>query len=42
MDFVKMHGLGNDFVVVSGPLSVSPQDVSAWCDRRTGIGADGL
>ena len=42
MDFVKMHGLGNDFVVVSGPVSVSPQDVSAWCDRRTGVGADGL
>jgi len=46
MDFVKMHGLGNDFVIV---------EVNAWadadllqpyaqpiCDRHFGIGADGL
>ena len=42
MDFVKMEGLGNDFVVVSGPRQVSPAEVSAWCDRRRGIGADGV
>lgn len=46
MDFVKMHGLGNDFVIV---------EISSWeeadrlqpyaqlvCDRNFGIGADGL
>lgn len=37
-----MHGLGNDFVVLSGPLEVGPAEVAAWCDRRTGIGADGV
>jgi diaminopimelate epimerase len=46
MDFVKMHGLGNDFVIV---------EVSSWedadalqpyaqavCNRNFGVGADGL
>ena len=42
MDFVKMEGLGNDFVVVAGPRAVSAAEVTAWCDRRRGIGADGV
>lgn len=42
MDFVKMEGLGNDFVVLRGPLAPPAADVAAWCDRRLGIGADGL
>jgi diaminopimelate epimerase len=42
MDFVKMEGLGNDFVVVDGPLEPEPATIAAWCDRRRGIGADGL
>ncbi len=42
MDFVKMEGLGNDFVVLDGPREVSPAEVAAWCDRRIGIGADGV
>jgi diaminopimelate epimerase len=42
MDFVKMEGLGNDFIVVRGPLSPAAADVAAWCDRRLGIGGDGL
>lgn len=42
MDFVKMEGLGNDFVVFDGPLEVAPEQVAAWCDRRRGIGADGV
>ena len=42
MDFVKMEGLGNDFVVVDGPLAPAAAEVAAWCDRRRGIGADGL
>lgn len=40
--FVKMHGLSNDFVVVDGPIDLEPAEVRAMCDRRTGIGADGL
>lgn len=42
MDFVKMEGLGNDFVVLDGPLSPGPDQIAAWCDRRRGIGADGV
>lgn len=42
MDFVKMEGLGNDFVVVVGPTTVSGDQVTRWCDRRRGIGADGV
>ncbi|MCJ7725828.1 MAG: diaminopimelate epimerase [Acidimicrobiia bacterium] len=42
MDFVKMHGLGNDFVVLRGPFEPTAAQVAAWCDRRRGIGADGV
>jgi diaminopimelate epimerase len=40
--FLKMEGLGNDFVVLEGPRDVTPAQVVAWCDRRRGIGADGI
>jgi diaminopimelate epimerase len=42
MDFVKMEGLGNDLIVVDGPFHPDPALVAAWCDRRRGIGADGI
>lgn len=42
MKFWKMQGLGNDFVVIEGPRSVSAPEVRTWCDRRLGIGADGV
>ncbi len=42
----KWHGAGNDFLVVDGRGAAAPQDWSAWaraaCDRRRGVGADGL
>lgn len=41
--FVKMHGLGNDFVVfdVRGTeLKLSPEEARAIADRKTGIGCD--
>lgn len=42
--FIKMHGLGNDFVVLDGRVSTLPgltnAFVSALADRRTGIGCD--
>ena len=44
LPFVKLHGLGNDFVVLDGlesDLDLTPEQVVAMCDRRTGIGADG-
>ena len=43
--FVKMHGLGNDFVVMEDlteELELSAQAVEWFCDRNFGIGADGL
>lgn len=42
MDFVKMQGLGNDFVLLAGPRSVAKDEVVAWCDRHLGVGADGV
>ena len=42
MHFVKMQGLGNDFVVINGPADPTPEQISQWCDRRHGIGADGV
>ena len=44
--FYKMTGSGNDFVMLDGratkPERWSPRRVRTLCDRRTGIGADGL
>lgn len=42
LDFTKMEGLGNDFVVVDGPIDLDPTQISRLCDRRRGIGADGV
>ena len=42
LHFWKYHGLGNDFVVVEGSAPVSPGRAVALCDRRRGIGADGV
>jgi diaminopimelate epimerase len=41
--FRKMHGLGNDFVVLDAratPLPITPVRAAAIADRRTGIGCD--
>lgn len=43
--FTKGHGTGNDFVIVADPdgaLSLTNDQVAALCDRRFGIGADGI
>ena len=47
LDFFKMSGSGNDFVVVDGRRSGSseilrPTTVRRICERRTGVGADGV
>ncbi len=42
MEFTKMHGLGNDFVVLDGPLELTAAQIALLCDRRTGVGADGV
>ena len=45
MDFVKMHGLGNDFVFIEDKTGQDKDYTAlarAMCNRHTGIGADGL
>jgi diaminopimelate epimerase len=46
MDFVKMHGLGNDFIIVEADSWKEADWLQAHspflCDRHFGIGADGL
>jgi diaminopimelate epimerase len=37
-----MHGCGNDFIVVDGPADLTGERVRELCDRRRGIGADGV
>jgi diaminopimelate epimerase len=37
-----MQGLGNDFVVVEGPAAFSEEEIAEICDRRFGVGADGI
>jgi diaminopimelate epimerase len=43
--FLKGHGTENDFVIIPDPenaVDLSPAAVVALCDRRAGIGGDGL
>ncbi|MBV8166883.1 MAG: diaminopimelate epimerase [Alphaproteobacteria bacterium] len=43
--FLKMHGLGNDFVVLDGrrrPLALDVAQRRAIADRKTGVGCDQL
>ena len=45
MRLTKHHGLGNDFLVLldlDGIHPVSAERAVALCDRRTGLGADGV
>ncbi len=45
LSFIKMHGLGNDFVIFdarAAPLELSGEQVRAIADRRTGVGCDQL
>lgn len=45
LDFTKMHGLGNDFVVIDAinqAVNVSPEQIRLMADRHFGIGFDQL
>ncbi|HSW93578.1 MAG TPA: diaminopimelate epimerase, partial [Gammaproteobacteria bacterium] len=45
LSFRKMHGLGNDFMVIDGlsqSVDLKNLPVSRWADRHTGVGFDQL
>ncbi|KAG6547693.1 hypothetical protein Mapa_011143 [Marchantia paleacea] len=46
LQFVKYHGLGNDFILVDNRISstpcISPEQAAKLCDRNFGVGADGV
>jgi diaminopimelate epimerase len=45
LEFTKMHGLGNDFIIVEDldeTVDLAPEAVAWFCHRNFGIGADGL
>jgi diaminopimelate epimerase len=44
-EFVKSHGLGNDYIVLDGSqlsFSLTPEAVRTICDTHFGIGSDGI
>ena len=45
LDFVKSHGLGNDYVVVDAArlgITLTPERVRLLCHRHLGLGSDGI
>ena len=45
MKFYKYQGAGNDFLIADnrdGSIVLSTEQIAALCDRRYGVGADGL
>ena len=46
MEFVKMHGCGNDFIIIDSFKDTPPADLGAFakhiCNRHFGLGADGV
>ena len=45
MKFYKYQGAGNDFLIADnrdGALSLTTEQIASLCDRRYGVGADGL
>jgi diaminopimelate epimerase len=44
-EFVRSHGLGNDYLVVDGSTFGSPlteENIRKICDRHSGVGSDGI
>ncbi len=45
LKFTKMHGLGNDFMVIDGvtqAVEFTASDIERWADRHMGVGFDQL
>ena len=48
MEFIKYHGLGNDYLVLhdykhfTSNIDLTPKQVQRICDRNYGLGSDGI
>ena len=48
MEFIKYHGLGNDYLVLhdykhfTSNIDLPPKQVQRICDRNYGLGSDGI
>lgn len=48
IEFAKIHGNGNDFIIIDEfnkeliPEDIKPEFAQTYCDRRFGIGGDGI
>ena len=45
LEFAKMNGAGNDFVMLdnrNGSLQLTQAEIASLCDRHRGVGADGV
>ena len=45
LDFAKLNGAGNDFIMVDDledRITLSPEQVAQICDRHFGVGGDGV
>lgn len=45
LSFTKMHGLGNDFIIIDGretATALNTETIQKLCDRRFGVGCDQL
>lgn len=42
ISFLKYQGTGNDFVIITRSIDLSLSQIRTLCDRKYGVGADGL
>ena len=41
-DFVRSHGLGNDYLVMDPTFELTPERIRLICHRNLGVGSDGI